>query len=178
MFEEFKLKMKAATTPDLVVEACKPFGITEQEVDERFKKAPNFGQFKMTLTNRVIPIIKRLMKNPKLNVEELAYPVKIPKIDKPKKTVTNAGTRPIGDVLYDPFTEEEAKHHAHIFSCTLKAEKEFGSEKAAVAYLRKLTHKEHLVVRGEGVNEGKFVIARMVFDPSRIQPARRNNEPH
>jgi len=54
------------------------FGLTEQEVKTRAKSAPNFGQFRMVIGNRIRGVVRRISKakkeGKKLTPAEAAYP--------------------------------------------------------------------------------------------------------
>lgn len=65
-------------TPEDFVKLGNKFGIREAEVVERATAAPNFGQFRMTMGNRLRGIVARLEEakenGKKITAEEAAYP--------------------------------------------------------------------------------------------------------
>lgn len=65
------------------------FGISEQEVRARVKSAPNFGQFRMVIGNRIRGIANKIRKagKGKLTLTEAAYPKSAKQT---KKTVKKA----------------------------------------------------------------------------------------
>ena len=61
-------------TPAAVAKVAKEHGITEEEIVQRGKSAPNFGQFRMVLGNRIRGIKARMAKDKSLTPAQAAYP--------------------------------------------------------------------------------------------------------
>jgi hypothetical protein len=90
-------------TPSEVAEFAMDFGITQKEIKERVEKAPNFGQFRMVIGNRIRGIVNRVAKAKEkgtdLSLEDAAYPktktvargAKAPK--PPKKKAKSKGAK-------------------------------------------------------------------------------------
>lgn len=64
---------KCQTAEEMATYAAK-FGIRADEIATRAKSAPNFGQFRMTIGNRIRGIQSRKSKNPNWTMAECAYP--------------------------------------------------------------------------------------------------------
>lgn len=81
-------------TPEEIAAFAAQFGINQDEINERVEKAPNFGQFRMVIGNRIRGIVNRIAKakekGEKLSVEHAAYP------KKNTKTVAKGGKAPKG----------------------------------------------------------------------------------
>lgn len=66
------------------------FGLSEKEVRARARSAPNFGQYRMVIGNRIRGVVGKIrkakQKNIRLTVAEAAYPKTAPKVaSKPVK---------------------------------------------------------------------------------------------
>lgn len=84
-------KLAECTTPEQVVELAGDFGIRADELTERAKRAPNFGQFRMVIGNRIRGVVNRIAraeeKGEKLLVEVAAYPKEHKKVRVKKKPI-------------------------------------------------------------------------------------------
>lgn len=93
--DEIATALDKAQTPDAVAALAGKYGITDAEVLERAKKAPNFGQWRMVLGNRIRGIVKRIAeakaKGNTLTREQAAYP----KLHRAKINAAKAATKKV-----------------------------------------------------------------------------------
>lgn len=82
-------EMEKANTPNEVAKLAGKYGINDDEITSRASTAPNFGQFRMVIGNRLRGIQKRLddanKRGEKLTRADAAYPKKARKPDSPNK---------------------------------------------------------------------------------------------
>ena len=78
--DEIGDKLTKAETVQAVGKLATSFGITEEEVVDRAKKAPNFGQWRMVLGNRIRGIARRMEEG--MSKKDAAYPAKRAKAGK------------------------------------------------------------------------------------------------
>jgi hypothetical protein len=71
-------RLSECETPEEIAAFAMEFGLSQKEIKERVEKAPNFGQFRMVVGNRIRGIVNRVAKakekGVKLSVEDAAYP--------------------------------------------------------------------------------------------------------
>lgn len=72
--DDITTELALAETPAAVGKIALRFGITEAEIIERGRNAPNFGQFRMVVGNRIRGTIARAAKSRPGRWAEAAYP--------------------------------------------------------------------------------------------------------
>lgn len=74
-----------ADTPAAMGKLAVQHGISVEEILERGRKSPNFGQFRMVLGNRIRGVVKRRKENPSLSMADAANPPKRSRASSGKK---------------------------------------------------------------------------------------------
>ncbi len=67
-------ELAKAESPSAIAAIAMDHGIREDEIVERAKNAPNFGQFRMVLGNRIKAIAARHAADKSISAEDAAYP--------------------------------------------------------------------------------------------------------
>ncbi len=89
--------LSKCNTRDEISDLCSKFGMTEGELDYRWRRAPNFGQFRMVIGNRLRGISSRMKKaedkGESISVEAAAgtWDVNAAKCRYSKKALVEAG---------------------------------------------------------------------------------------
>lgn len=188
-------ELAKAETPSAVGKLAQKWGISDEEVLERAKAAPNFGQFRMVIGNRIRGINRRVQENSNLTRKQAAYPVKrtaakpkpkaagaVAKAKPKPATVAKATPKPTPKptatakpkpTKVDPNekfvviqTQAEAEADATKGGFVIEKVQEYSTDAAALNALRKAGPLEHAAIKGEGENEGKFVLVRYKDKPT------------
>lgn len=185
-------QLARAETPSAVGRLLVKAGVPEADVIALGKGAPNWGQFRMTVGNRLRGIESRMAKGmtraeavsgkrppkaassgPRNAKVAKKTAKKVAKVAKKvgKKVAKKAASKPAsadGDGershhLDSAMTAREAADFARAFASTMEMVEEQDDEGVALVLAKKSGMKDHLVVKGEGKDAGRFLIMKMVL---------------